>query len=349
MLYCQGALNTTAGATTHVLLRRPGRYRVQAVVDDRFSGRDAREVVDGRSADVPVYASVEAAVAASADGGQRPTHLVIGASYELGNFPSRARAEVIRALELGLHVVSGLFDNLALDPELGRLARGWDVTITDLRRRLGGFGPGLHRGRLPDVEARRVAVLGTDVGVGKLTTCLALADALRGIGRTVAVVGTSPTAWLSGVRDTVIVDNLIHRFAPVEIEHAVWMAWRQSRPQVLVVQGWGGLLSPAIPGGVEVMAAARPDCIVLQHAPGREYYQDADEYPIHSLDRQIEAAEQVSRRRVVALALSGEDLSPENAARARARIESETGLPAMDPLRDGVDDIIEAVLPYLQE
>jgi uncharacterized NAD-dependent epimerase/dehydratase family protein len=109
------------------------------------------------------------------------------------------------------------------------------------------------------------------------------------------------------------------------------------------------LLSPAHPGGLEVIAAARPDGIVLQHAPGRRYYEDAPEYRIHSLQRQIEAAELIAGRRVVAIALSGEDLSPENAARARAAIEDETGLPAADPLRDGVEDIVEALLPYLQE
>ena len=69
MLYCQGSLNTPAGATTHVLLRRFGRYRVQAVVDERFAGRDAREVVDGVSAGVPVFADVNEAVAAVASAG----------------------------------------------------------------------------------------------------------------------------------------------------------------------------------------------------------------------------------------------------------------------------------------
>jgi uncharacterized NAD-dependent epimerase/dehydratase family protein len=348
VVFCQGALNTPAGATAHVLLRRSERFRVLAVIDERFAGRDAGEVVDGCSTGIPVVGDVESAVASARGNGNGPSHLVLAVSYQPGGIPGPARTEVIRALELGLHVVSALHDSLADDPELSRLAREHDLNITDLRRHLGGLGQCSVKGRLSEVEARRVAVLGTDVGVGKLTTCWALVDALHATGTTAEMVGTSAAAWLTGVANTVIADSVIHGFARVEIEHAIWLAWRQSHPRAIVVQGCGGLLSPAHPGGLEVIAGARPDCIVLQHAPGRRYYEDMEGFPIHAIERQIAVVEMIAGRRVVAVALSGEDFSFENAARARGRIESETGLPAVDPLRDGVDDIVEAVLPYVR-
>lgn len=349
VVYCQGALNTPLGRVAHVLIRRSERYRVRSVIDRRFAGRDAGEVVDGISAGIPVCADVDEALATFGREGAGSAHMLFGVSYEPGSVPGEARAAVIRAIELGLNVTSGLHDTLADDPELAALARDRGVVVTDLRRRLGGACASATRGKLPAIEARRIAVLGTDVGVGKLTTCWALADALSGTGRPVEIVGTSISAWLSGVSNTVIADDLVHRCAPIEIENALWLAWCRSKPRAILVQGNGSLLSPSNPGGLEVIAAARPDCIVLQHAPGRRYYEDAPEYRIHSLERQIEAAELIAGRRVVAIALSGEDLSPENAARARETIEDDTGLPAVDPMRDGVDAIVEGLLPYLQD
>lgn len=347
VVYCQGALNSPSGKAAHVLIRRSERYRVSSVVDRRFAGRDAREVIDGVSSGIPVLADVDEAAASIAREGEAPAHLVIGAIYEPG-LPAEVRAEVIRALELGLHVVSGLPDLLGDDPELRRLARDRGVTITDLNRPPAAVGPTPARAELSEIEARRFAVLGTDTGVGKLTTCWVLADALRAASCPTEIVGTTVSAWLSGVRDTVILDCLAHRYAPVAIERALWSAWSASKPQAIVVQGWGSLLSPANPGGLEIIAAARPDCVVLQHAPARRYYEDAPDYRIHGLGRQIEAVELIAGRRVVAVALSGEDLSAENAARACARIEAETGLPAADPLRDGAGALVDALLPYLQ-
>src|SRR5690349_24960954 len=58
VILCEGALGTPTGKTGNGLLRRSRRFKVRGVIDSRFAGRDAGEVLDGVKNGVPVYASV---------------------------------------------------------------------------------------------------------------------------------------------------------------------------------------------------------------------------------------------------------------------------------------------------
>ena len=64
IVYCQGMFNTPNGKTAHGLVRFTRRYRVLSVVDDRYVGCDAGEVLDGEPCGIPIHESVEAAVIA---------------------------------------------------------------------------------------------------------------------------------------------------------------------------------------------------------------------------------------------------------------------------------------------
>ena len=45
IIYCEGAFNTTNGKTAHGLVRFTDRYRVLSVIDSRYAGQDAGELV----------------------------------------------------------------------------------------------------------------------------------------------------------------------------------------------------------------------------------------------------------------------------------------------------------------
>jgi len=349
VIYCQGVFNTPGAKLTHGLLRRSSRFRIIAVIDRRFAGRDAREVLDGVGGGVPVVTDLEEAVAAAVASGAPATHVILGFVPESGSLPQAALDDLAGALASGLNVISGMHELLGDDPRLAELAREHGGEIVDVRRSPDRRELHLFSGKIEDVTTRRIAVLGSDSGVGKLTTAWILVDALRSAGLPAELVGTGPTSVLQGARYSAIVDSLIYKYVAGELEHAVWSAWRENQPDAIVIEGQSGLLNPACPGGLEILAAVRPSCVVLQHAPARHYYMGHLGYPIQSLERQIEAVELISMRRVVAIAISSEDLSPENAARACERIEVETGLPTVEPLTDGAERLVEAVKPYLQK
>jgi uncharacterized NAD-dependent epimerase/dehydratase family protein len=171
-----------------------------------------------------------------------------------------------------------------------------------------------------------------------------LVDALAARGRSAELIGTGQTSWMQGAHYGIVLDSLINDFVSGEIEHAIWRCWAERRPDVMVLEGQGSLMNPAYPGGLEILAAARPDAVVLQHAPARLHYDGFPAYPLHSLWTQIEAIELVSDRPVVAVGLNHEGLSPEDVPVIAETIARETGVAVADVLLQGAASIVDAIL-----
>jgi len=158
------------------------------------------------------------------------------------------------------------------------------------------------------------------------------------------MVGTGQTAWLQGARYALPLDSLVNDFVTGEIEHAVWQAWNERRPEFIVIEGQGSLMNPAYPGGLEILAAGRPDGVVLQHAPARQHYDGFPGYPIHPLWTQIEAVELLSDRPVVGVAINHEGLEALDVPVICATIGRETGVPVCDVLTEGAGSLVDAIL-----
>lgn len=347
VVYCQGAFNTPNGKTAHGLVRRTDRYRVLAVVDSNFAGADAGQVLDGRPNGIGVAASLGDAVHAARSAGTPATHFVVGLAPDGGRLPPEARADVIAAIHAGLNVDCGLHDYLGDDPEIAALARANGVRIRDVRKPPPPSALHFFCGKIAQVASLKIAVLGTDSAIGKRTTAWLLVDGLRRLGRSAEMIGTGQTAWMQGVRYGIILDSLINDFVSGEIEHAVWSAWHDLHPDALVIEGQGSLLNPAYPGGYELLAAARPDVIVLQHASARKEYDGFPGYALHPLEKQIHVLELISDKPVVAITLNHERLDDAQFADARARIARETGLPVFDVLRGDAADLAGVVARHL--
>jgi uncharacterized NAD-dependent epimerase/dehydratase family protein len=144
-------------------------------------------------------------------------------------------------------------------------------------------------------------------------------------------------------------DSLINDFVAGEIEHAVWSAWDAGRPEVIVVEGQGSLMNPAYPGGFEILAAARPDIVVLQHAPSRNEYDGFPGYAMHPIEMQIQVMELLSGKPVVAITLNHEGLSDDEIPAWCERLHSTTGRPVFDVLRDGPDGLVSLVKARLDK
>ena len=113
---------------------------------------------------------------------------------------------------------------------------------------------------------------------------------------------------MQGARYSLIMDSLINDFVSGEIEHAVHEAWKNENPDVIVIEGQGSLLNPAYPGGFEILAAGRPDFVILQHAPKRSEYDGFPGYALHPLEEQIKAIEIISGKKVVAITINHENM-----------------------------------------
>jgi len=343
IVYCEGSFNTTYGKTAHGLVRFTWRYKVLSVLDSRYAGQDAGFVLDGKTKGIPIFASLREALTEASSRGTPATHFVIGLAPDGGILGPEAKVQVLEAVRAGLNVDSGLHHFLSEDPEISVLAENKGVKLRDVRRvpsrrDLHGF-----TGKIEEVTSFTIALLGTDSAVGKRTTAWILKDQLDKAGIKTEMIGTGQTAWLQGVRYGIILDSLVNDFVAGEIEHAVWTAWKEQNPRVMILEGQGSLLNPAYPGGFELMAAGRPKAVIMQHAPARKEYDGFPGYPLHPLEKQIKAVEFLYDIPVIGITINHEDLPKGEIPRICREISKETGLPVCDPLVTGMEEIVNII------
>jgi uncharacterized NAD-dependent epimerase/dehydratase family protein len=348
VIYCDRAFSTTNGKTAHGLVRFTNRYRVLSVIDSRHAGQDAGEVLDGTPNGIPILASLEEAMDNASSRLLPATHFVVGLAPDGGRLPPEALGQVSKALAVGLNVDCGLHDYLSEDPKLKKLADDHQAIIRDVRKPPPVNELHFFSGKIEAVQSLKIAMLGTDSAIGKRTTAWLLVNGFKQAGITAEIIGTGQTAWMQGARYGVIMDSLINDFVAGEIEHAVWQAWEETKPEVIVIEGQGSLMNPAYPGGFEILAAGRPDIVILQHAPERREYDGFPGYPIQPLTQQIEVIELLSGKPVVAVTINHENMTVETVPLACKAIEQVVGLPAFDVLLNGAQELITLLSGYLK-
>lgn len=341
IVFCQGMFNTPEGKTSHGLVRFTERYNVLAIIDKKYAGKDAGEVLDNRPNGIMIFSDFITAYESFTEKGIEVSNFVVGLAPDGGRLPKKHKKEIALALEKGLNVDSGLHDFLTNDPELVKLAEKNNCRIRDVRKTPDRDKLHFFTGEIEKVECLKLAVLGSDSAIGKRTTAWLLVHGFQKKGFKAEMIGTGQTGWMQGAKYSMIMDSCINDFVSGEIEHAVVSAWKEAKPDVVVIEGQGSLMNPAYPGGFEILAAGRPDYVILQHAPTRLEYDGFPGYKLHPLAEQINAIKVISGKEVIAVTLNHEGLKPEEIDPACRIITEETGLPCYDVLANGADELIE--------
>jgi uncharacterized NAD-dependent epimerase/dehydratase family protein len=348
IVYCEGSFKTTNGKTAHGLVRFTERFRIVAVIDSRYAGSDSGTILDGIPNGIPIVGDLNDGLILSTREGIRVDSFVMGLAPDGGRLPERAIHDIKAALKAGLDVFSGLHDYLTENEELVKLAARYGCKMMDIRKPPATKDLHFFSGKIEEVKCLKIAMLGTDSAVGKRTSAWKLLHSLRKQGYKAELIGTGQTAWLQGARYSIILDSLVNDFVSGEIEHAVHEAWKNEDPDVIILEGQGSLLNPAYPGGFELLAAGRPDMVILQHAPRRKEYDGFPGYRIHPLNHQILAIEVVSGKKVSAITLNHENMRHSEIEEECKKIKQETGIQAFDVLEFGAEDLVELIQPYIR-
>ena len=346
ILLCDGYLRSINGKTAHGLIRGGDRFRIVAVVDPPTAGQDAGEVVDGTPRGIPICASVGEAIERAAE---KPRFAVVGVATSGGRFTPDLRAALKESLERGLSVVNGLHEPAGDDPELAAAAAKSGASIRDIRRARPWRDLKFWTGEVLELTVPRVAVLGTDCALGKRTTARLLVQACRDAGLAAEWVATGQTGWLQGAPYGILLDAIPNDFVGGELEAAVVACAREKRPDVIFLEGQSSLRNPSGPCGAELVLSAGARGVVLQHAPGREFFDGLEErgLRIPPLWEEIEMVGLLGAR-VIGLALNGEGLSRQRLERERARLEAELDLPVALPLEEGVSALVPAISDFVE-
>lgn len=348
IVYCEGAFATTNGKTAHGLSRRTKRYRVLSVIDSSLPRCDSGQFLDGKPNGIPVLSNLTEALEHARKSGFPATHFIMGVTPDGGRLAPEHRKNIMEAIKAKLNVDSGLHDFLSEDEEIKRLALQNSVQIRDVRKPPPLSQLHFFTGKIEQVTSFKIAVLGTDSAIGKRTTAWILVESLIRAGYKTELIGTGQTSWMQGVTYGMIMDSLINDFVAGEIEHAVWSAWNEAKPDVIIIEGQGGLLNPAYPGGFEILAAGRPDILLLQHAPARIEYDSFPGYIIQPLEQQIQALEIVSGKKVIAVIINHENIPRHEIPNTCKRITEQTGLFAIDVLTQGAGELVEILISHIQ-
>jgi len=332
---------STFDAKTAVCYLRYRQNDVVCVVDPVQSGRTVGEII-GFGGNVPIVASVEAAVSHRAD------VAIVGIAPQGGRLSEDLYPYVVQCVEAGIDVVSGLHDFLAEDPRIAEAARKsgsriWDVRVVPAEQTV-GQGLGCQTG------ARTVLVTGTDCNVGKMTVTLELYNAACARGLNAAWAATGQTGMMLRERG-IAIDRVIADFVGGATEELV--EYEGKGRDIVFVEGQGSIVHPGYAGvALGLMYGAMADCMVLVHAPSRQTIGDTP-FDMPSLSRLIALHESLmaslKESRVAAIALNTVGFETAIARDIIERAKRETGLPVTDPVRFGAEDILDAVVKDMKQ
>jgi uncharacterized NAD-dependent epimerase/dehydratase family protein len=310
------------------------RYRREDVVAILDSER-AGETEQG----IPVVADVAAALE------HEPRVALVGVATQGGRFPVAWRAILAECVRAGLAIENGLHQMLGDDPELRPLADEHGVELRDMRRPPEGLD--CPTGENLEVPARIVLTVGSDCAIGKMTVALELDRAARARGIASVFVPTGQTG-IAIAGWGISVDAVVADFLAGATERLVVEGHRRGGDH-LWVEGQGSLVHPAYSGvTLGLFHGSAPHALVLCHRAGTTEVEGYPGHPLPSLPELVELHERMSLparpARVAAVALNTAGLDEEAAAAAVAEAARDTGLPAADPVRDGSESLLAAVL-----
>jgi uncharacterized NAD-dependent epimerase/dehydratase family protein len=321
------------GKTMHGVLRYR-RPDVVAILDSARAGET--------EAGVPIVGDVETALAFD------PEVALVGVATQGGRFPTAWRDLLRRCVEGGLSIENGLHEMLADDPELRPLADVAGVELRDLRRPPRGLD--CATGANLEVDARIVLTVGSDCAIGKMTVSLELDRVARERGLASVFVPTGQTG-IAIAGWGIAVDAVVSDFLSGAAEQLV-VEGRRRGGELLLVEGQGSLIHPAYSGvTLGLYHGSVPHVLVLCHRAGATEIEGAPGHPIPPLRELVELHERMAlpRRaaRVAAVAVNTAGLGDAAAAEAVRAASEDAGLPACDPVRDGAEPLLDAVLEYL--
>lgn len=320
-------------AKTAVGLLRYGGHDVAAVIDRANAGKQVRDLLPGVQ-DAPIVEDVESA--------QEGDALAIGVAPIGGGFDESWRPDVLAALRRGMDVWSGLHYYLQEDPEFRDAAKEHDCRLWDVRQPPDDVG--VSEGVASEVDAKVVLTVGTDCGVGKMTTSMELLQEAGRRGLDAGFVATGQTGVMIEGRG-VVVDAVRGDFVAGAVEDMVLM---EGKRDLVVVEGQGSLVHPAYSGvSLGILHGAMPDALVLCHSHGRSEIRGygLSIPPVREVRDLYEAvAEPVCPVEVVAGSLDTSGLNDGAAGEAVRGFEGSLGAPAVDPVRMGAGELLDAVV-----
>lgn len=270
--------------------------------------------------------------------------LVLGVAPIGGAIPQSWCEDMVAAASAGIDIVSGMHGRLDALPGLAAAARQSGARLVDVRLPPANLpiGSGAKR------SGRRLLTVGTDCAVGKKYTALAIEREMQARGWNADFRATGQTGIMiagSGIPIDAVASDFIAGAAELLSPAADPDHWD-------VIEGQGALSHPSYAGvSLGLLHGSQPDALVLCHDAARERMLTSGEgmsFPLEKLQQSIDLALTCAQRvnpdvRFVGVSVNSSRIADEERAGLFARYASETGLPVVDPIRDGPGKIVDRI------
>lgn len=269
--------------------------------------------------------------------------LVIGIANHSGRLSKKWIPVLMEALEAGLDIASGLHDLLRNQRPLAGLANERGRTLHDISVHARSYTVGTARPR----KGKRCLSVGSDSSVGQMYTMLAMEREMHRRELKATFRATSQTGMLIA-GGGVPLDAVIGDFLSGAVEY---LTPDNESDHWDLVEGQGSLFHPsyaALP--TALLHGAQPDALVLCHEPTRNRVRGLRDFFLPSLealgDRSLELARLTNPRCTVAgISINTAKMDPASAEAYLAKLEDRMGLPAVDPVRNGVARLVDQLVP----
>ncbi|MBN2366098.1 MAG: DUF1611 domain-containing protein [Calditrichaeota bacterium] len=341
-----GWLPENHAKTAHGLLRKSERFSIKGVVDPVYAGKSTGEILKNDFFDVPVYKSIDETLQKLRE---KPQFCIIGVAVHGGKLPDSFRREIEIALQNNLSVVSGLHTYLSEDPHFKKLAAWNDCQLIDVRKPRPVCDLRFWTGEIYSVPAPRIAMLGMDCVIGKRTTARILMEMLRSNGIKTELIYTGQTGWMQGLKYGFIFDATVNDFIGGEIERAVLECYRAEKPDLILIEGQSSLRNPSGPCGSEFILSGDCKGVILQHAPGRIFFDGMEKlkYRIPDVEDELKLIEHYGAR-PIAITLNEQGMDEVGLEKYRLRLEKSTRLPVLRPLKNQLSGLLPAIHTFIE-
>ncbi len=265
--------------------------------------------------------------------------LVVGVANRGGIISDVWTQTLVRAMELGMDIASGLHNRLSDVPAISEVAQTHNRSLFDMRHPTRNFSVG--NGELR--SGKRLLTVGTDCSQGKMYTALALWKGMRARGMKADFCATGQTGiFIAG--DGVSVDAIVADFVSGAVEE---ISPANDPDHWDLIEGQGSLFHPSYAGvSLGLLHGAQASHLVMCHEPNRSHMRGIPHQPLPSLKECIALNERCARltspdARVVALAFNTSKMNDQNAQDCLNAHADKFSIPCVDPVRTGIDPILD--------
>ncbi|MGQ3029693.1 MAG: N-acetyltransferase DgcN [Ferrovibrionaceae bacterium] len=264
--------------------------------------------------------------------------MIVGVVNAGGVLPDHWVDVIVKAIEAGFDVASGLHTRLASKPAIAEAAERHGRQLFDVRHtdRTFATGKGTKRSGL------RLLTVGTDCSAGKKYTALALEREMRGRGLDADFRATGQTGVFISGRG-VAIDAVVADFISGAVE---WLSPEAPATHWDLIEGQGSLFHPSFAGvSLGLLHGAQPDAFVICHEPTRTKMRGV-QHPLPTIQQVIDLTVTCGRLTNPAIRPVGISINTQalDEAAARAYLDETArahDLPATDPVRFGVAPIVD--------